>query len=122
MPLRNRLADRVHALLEREGRCGERSVETCAEELGVGVEALRDVTLRRTKAPALEVLEAVVRHYGVDPTWLIAGRYDARTHRLAGDGETAADLRTLMSRLLSDQWQRRDMAQRKRSSNKVFVR
>ena len=29
---------------------------------------------------SIAVLEAVVREYGVDPTWLITGDYDVRTH------------------------------------------
>jgi len=29
---------------------------------------------------SLAVLEAIVREYGVDPTWLITGDYDIRTH------------------------------------------
>ena len=34
---------------------------------------------------SMNVLEAVVREYGVDPTWLITGDYDVRTHVLSVD-------------------------------------
>lgn len=33
--------------------------------------------------PTVEVLAAVIREYGVDPTWLLTGLYDAGTHRTA---------------------------------------
>ena len=34
---------------------------------------------------SMTVLEAIVREYGVDPTWLVTGDYDIRTHVLSVD-------------------------------------
>lgn len=39
--------------------------------------------------PALAVITAIVREYGVDPTWLVTGEYDAQTHRMALEADDA---------------------------------
>ena len=31
--------------------------------------------------PTIDVVAAVVRDYGVDPTWLLTGEYNSATHR-----------------------------------------
>lgn len=36
--------------------------------------------------PTIEVLAAVIREYGVDPTWLLTGIYDGGSHRVAMEG------------------------------------
>jgi hypothetical protein len=48
--------------------------------------------------PTVEVLAAVIREYGVDPTWLLTGIYDAATHRSAMENgpATRATVRDLM--------------------------
>lgn len=34
----------------------------------------------------IEVLAAVIRQYGIDPTWLMTGTYDPASHRAALEG------------------------------------
>lgn len=45
----------------------------------------------------VEVLTAVIREFGVDPTWLVTGAYDAGTHRAALEtGDVDRAVRDLM--------------------------
>ena len=80
-----RLADRIWSLLKESGLAAERSMEEYAADLGVRADALRDAAERRTRRPRVEVLAALVRCYGVDPSWLITGVYNPRTHEIASD-------------------------------------
>jgi hypothetical protein len=50
--------------------------------------------------PTVEVLAAVIRVYGIDPTWLLTGVYDASTHRTCMDepSDIAAMLRDYIHR------------------------
>ena len=52
--------------------------------------------------PTVDVIAAVVREYGVDPTWLLVGEYDATSHRHIADKHTAElpiAINTLIDRL-----------------------
>jgi hypothetical protein len=60
-----------------------------ANRLGVSELALRMSIDERDPHPAFEVLEVIVQHYGVDPTWLITGVYDAEKHRAALEDDAA---------------------------------
>jgi hypothetical protein len=64
-------------------------IEATARRLGVSEVALRISIHEIQPHPTLEVIVAVVRHYGVDPSWLVSGVYDAATHRKALDEEAA---------------------------------
>jgi hypothetical protein len=57
--------------------------EACAARLGVSEIALRMSIDADEPHPTLEVVAAVVQHYGVDPCWLMAGEYDPAAHRAA---------------------------------------
>ena len=57
--------------------------EACAQRLGVSEVALRMSVDRDEPHPTLEVVAAVVRHYGVDPCWLMSGDCDPAAHRAA---------------------------------------
>jgi transcriptional regulator with XRE-family HTH domain len=109
----NRLADRVRSLLIAKG-CGEdKTVEDCARDLEVSADALRDITDRQTRLPSIGVLEAIVRHYGVDPSWLITGSYSSVTHQEAGDDfNDSAALRVLLARLIDERWRNPDAIER----------
>ncbi len=72
-----------------------------ARRLGVNEVALRITIDDLEPHPTLEVIMAVVRVYGVDPTWLVTGEYDPTSHRLAMDDEanfTKSDLCKLLGR------------------------
>lgn len=64
-------------------------IEATARRLGVSEVSLRISIHEIQPHPTLEVIVAVVRHYGVDPSWLVSGVYDASTHRKALDEEAA---------------------------------
>jgi transcriptional regulator with XRE-family HTH domain len=52
-----------------------------AARLGVDEVSLRMSIDPMAPYPTLDVLIAVATAYGVDPTWLITGEYNAATHR-----------------------------------------
>src|SRR3954464_13891120 len=62
-------------------------VERTARRLGVGEVALRISIDSLEPHPTLEVVEAVIREYGVDPSWLLTGDYDSASHRRAMEAE-----------------------------------
>ena len=65
-----------------------------AEELGVEELSLRLSIDKSEPRPTLDVLVAVVRRYGIDPAYLLSGKYDRQTHSrvLEGDREVTADV------------------------------
>ena len=68
------------------------SIDAASLRLGVSADALRLSTDVDDPHPAIEVLDALVRVEGVDPTWLLTGEYDFAAHQRAieGLGEFAA--------------------------------
>jgi hypothetical protein len=58
-----------------------------AYRLGVEELALRMTIDETSPHPVIDVLTAVIAHYGVDPTWLLTGDYDAGTHRAAAEAD-----------------------------------
>jgi lambda repressor-like predicted transcriptional regulator len=62
-----------------------------AETLGVRESMLRDSIDVARPHPWIEVLLAVIRRYGVDPTWILTGRYDHATHREALEDEGSVE-------------------------------
>ena len=91
---RTGVAERLRGLLL--GR--DADFEEMAARLGVGEAPLRRSMDQDTPHPELEVLAAVIRVYGIDPSWLLTGVYDAATHRavLEGDVEVGASVRRFM--------------------------
>jgi hypothetical protein len=60
-----------------------------ATRLGVGEVSLRMSLDEDDPHPTVEVVLAVIRDYGVDPTWLISGKYDPSRHRQALEDDAA---------------------------------
>ena len=83
------IAERLRALLFPREPFG--GVGDIAESLGVRESALRASIDAESPRPRIEVLLAVIRRYGVDPTWLLTGVYDQSTHREALEDEAAAE-------------------------------
>ena len=97
------MAERIRALVN--GRYGER-INEAAVGLGVGEREL--ATLLQGRVPAeradglAAVLTRVVRHFGVDPSWLVTGRYDVHSHVAAEEHRAdMISLRFQIHRLLS---------------------
>jgi hypothetical protein len=64
-------------------------VSGTARRLGVDEVSLRLSLDEIDPRPTLDVLLAIVREYGVDPTWLVSGEYDPAMHRKALDDDAA---------------------------------
>jgi hypothetical protein len=80
---RRGIAERLRGLF---GRHQGGDLGLVAERLGVDEVALRISVDELAPYPTLEVITAVVEGYGVDPSWLLTGDYDSRTHmRVLGD-------------------------------------
>jgi hypothetical protein len=61
-----------------------------ASRLGIDEVSLRMSIDPLAPYPTLDVLAAIVAHYGVDPTWLITGEYNSGSHRTAVESEEKA--------------------------------
>jgi hypothetical protein len=85
---RQAVAARIRGILAGQD---DGDVAAAAERLGVSELSLRMSLDDLSPQPTMDVVLAVIRQYGVDPTWLITGNYDASTHRQAVvDGPAAA--------------------------------
>ena len=67
------------------------SAGAIAESLGVRESMLRASIDETSPRPWVEVVLAVIRRYGVDPTWILTGDYDQSTHRQALEDEPAIE-------------------------------
>lgn len=83
---RQAVAARIRALVSNTD-----SLRTAAKRLGIDAHQLEAATDRHAPYPGLEVLEAVVRVLGVDPCWLVTGRYDPAMHRRALETSAGGD-------------------------------
>lgn len=72
------VASRILGLLSADDR---RDLRALASRLNVPEDALRLSLDPESPRPALRVVVAIVRVFGVDPTWLLTGDYDSATHR-----------------------------------------
>ena len=86
------IAVRIRALIARND---DVDVEATADRLHVEQHALSRSIQMQHPRPSLRVIAAIVREYGVDPSWLVYGEYDATAHALAlerGASLTAEDV------------------------------
>lgn len=74
--------------------------QSAATLLGIDERHLRAAIQHESRLSTLKVVAAVVRVYGLDPTWVLTGHYDAATHRSALQGDSAA-IDELLSRLVT---------------------
>lgn len=81
------IAARLRGLL---GGSENPDLAAVADRLGVEELALRMSIDELSPHPTVEVLAAVIRVYGIDPSWLLTGTYDANTHRSVMDGDADA--------------------------------
>lgn len=72
------VADRLRQLLSGQEN-GDMAL--LATRLGVEEVSLRMSVDADSPHPTIEVLAAVIGEYGIDPTWLLTGVYNSRTHR-----------------------------------------
>lgn len=81
---RTAIAARIRGLLGGQ----DSSLSDAARRLKVDEVSLRMSVDTIAPYPTVDVIAAVVREYGVDPTWLLTGDYDATTHRNIADKQT----------------------------------
>lgn len=75
---RHEIAARLRGLIAgQEGG----NLAAVADRLGVEEVSLRMSVDEASPYPTIDVIAAVVAYYGVDPTYLLTGQYDAGTHR-----------------------------------------
>jgi hypothetical protein len=92
------IADRAAIAARLRGLLGGQDhgdLEQTSERLRVDEVSLRMSIDELAPYPTVDVLAAVVREYGVDPSWLLTGTYDSSTHRRVLE----ADTRTIASAL-----------------------
>lgn len=95
---RHAVAERIRGLIAGQD-AGNLAV--VARRLGVEELALRMTVDERSPHPVLEVVQAVITYYGVDPNWLLTGEYDAATHRAALESDREANA-ALLRRIETD--------------------
>ena len=89
------IAERLRALIngQDDGDLADASGRLHVEEL-----SLRMSIDPLSPHPTIEVIMAVIREYGVDPTWLLTGEYQSSSHRVAMEGDQLpAPLRAFMA-------------------------
>jgi len=91
------IAARLRGLL-----CGQHSgnLSEIAALLGVEELSLRMSVDSLSPHPTVDVMTAVIHHFGVDPTWLLTGIYNPTTHRAAAEGlgSVTGDMRAALER------------------------
>lgn len=95
---RHEIAERLRLLLYKDGTC---DVTGAARELGVDESDLRRSVDERAPSPTIDVLCAVATKFGVDPTFLMTGRYDRETHWVSLEGGRPAAM-IILRRLASN--------------------
>jgi hypothetical protein len=81
------VADRIKAFI---GTSDQAQLSAAAVKLGVEERHLRDAIRHQSRFSMLKVIGAMVRVFGLDPSWVLTGRYDPATHRVAMEGDGAA--------------------------------
>jgi hypothetical protein len=77
------VAARLRAVVQLDD---QEDVSAVARRLVVDEHVLRD-SLRASPRLDVGTLAAVVREFGIDPSWLLTGEYDSTTHHLALDDD-----------------------------------
>lgn len=77
-------------------------VREVAARLGVEEQALRAAVAGRAPLPSPAVISALVRVYGLDPSWVLTGEYDQGSHRVALESERP-ELDALVRRMIAEE-------------------
>lgn len=76
-------------------------ISRTATRLGVRDQQLHETLNRQSRLSTLTVASAIVRMYGIDPSWLLTGTFDAATHRV-GLRKDAREIEQVLRRLVSE--------------------
>ena len=77
------IAERLRGLIRVQN---SNDLESAARRLGVDERSLK--TSIEGGRPTLTVMAALIRTYGLDPSWVLTGEYDPQTHRHALESNT----------------------------------
>jgi hypothetical protein len=77
------IASRLKGLIRVQNKS---ELAAVAKRLGVDERSLR-ISVEGGR-PTLSVMAALIRAYGLDPSWVLTGDYDPSTHRIALDSNT----------------------------------
>ena len=88
------IASRLKGLIRVQNRS---ELAAVARRLGVDERSLR-VSVEGGR-PTLGVMAALIRAYGLDPTWVLTGDYDPSTHRAALESNTQ-EIEVAMRRMI----------------------
>lgn len=92
------IAARIRGLIAGQ----DPSVSAAARRLKVDEVSLRMSVDELAPYPTVDVIAAIVREYGADPTWLLTGEYDSSVHRMIEEkhtGELPAAINALIDRI-----------------------
>jgi hypothetical protein len=88
------VAGRLRGLIRIQNKS---ELAAVAKRLGVDERSLR-VSVEGGR-PTLNVMAALIRAYGLDPTWVLTGDYDPATHRSALESNTQ-EIEVAMRRMI----------------------
>lgn len=80
----NEVAERIRGLVDLKD---DDRLPAIAERLRIDETTLREAAGPGSPSASITLIGAIVRLYGLDPTWVLTGRYDERTHRVALRGD-----------------------------------
>jgi hypothetical protein len=92
------IAERIRGLVSMSDRA---QLTNAAARLGVDENDLRAALDGKSSRSALNVIGAIIRVYGLDPTWVLSGKYDQATHRVALQND-AAQIDALLQSLVTE--------------------
>ena len=92
------IADRIRGLIRIEPGS---DVHVIAERLGVDETSLRTSVDGRAPFTSAAVISALVRVYGLDPSWVLTGEYDPGSHRVALESDRV-ELDAFVRRMIAD--------------------
>ena len=97
------VSNRINGLL----KLGDaEDMRRASERLGVRQSHIEETIGRHSRLSTLKVAAAMVRVYGIDPSWLLTGTYDATTHKV-GLRKVAEEIEVVLRKLLSASDQQR---------------
>src|SRR6185503_13901076 len=92
------VSHRIRVLL---GAPDERALSVAAQRLNVAEASLRAMLERPLGKFDLRTIAGIVRVYGIDPMWVLTGRYDRATHHRALES-TTEEIGTSLEKIASD--------------------
>jgi hypothetical protein len=91
----------ISARVREVMRLEEFGIERASARLSLDQQLLQSGVDGVSRSATMKVVEALVRVYGLDPTWIVTGKYDPATHRVAMQAK-GEELTAILKRLVSE--------------------